>query len=394
MALAIIGAFLAELSLASGILVLLVLPVAAYLLGLGVRRSGVLVAVALFGAVLYLVGYQSPPNATKPLDALAHPGQVIGFLLAYFGESWHYILPEVGSALAALAIIAVLGFFVYALVKRTAAPGEIFLLALALSCIAGGLLTAMGRQVNGVAQAREGRYQTPAMLFWCCIAIFGLWSLRKLGSNRVVALFGLQGIFCVLCLAETFHLADLYRLHQTGGFIRDTAGAALESGVDALDRIRMIYPGPEAIPPTYSYLINRGLMLPPLGMQNLMGVPLASRFHTVPAGGCVGATGSVTVLGTKNGRKELYAEGWASQTGLDPFPKIISVSDDGLIDGLGVSGGERPDVIKAIPQVTSLNSGWNLYALAATNARTLTIYGIVAGTDLVCEIPYSKPIPQ
>lgn len=108
----------------------------------------------------------------------------------------------------------------------------------------------------------------------------------------------------------------------------------------------------------------------------------------------MGATGSVTVIGAKNGRKELYAEGWASLVRLELFPRVVSVSEDGLIDGLGVSGGESFDVIKVVLQVTNLNSGWHLYVLAASSAKSPTIYGVIAGSDLVCEIPYSKPIPQ
>ena len=390
----IASALLAEISLASGVLVLVVLPVSAILLGMSYRKAAWLAGAAALALTIYLVGYQSPANATNPISALAHADQIIAFLLAYFGESWHYILPQAGPLFAAIAMFGLVTLTAYKMIwRKPGNVGEVFLMSLALLCLLTGFVTALGRQGYGVDQAREGRYQTPAMLFWCALVLLLFFSLRSLGRNHMAGLIAFQAIVCVICFAQVLHLREIYAMHHNGAYIRNTAGAALESGVDALDRIRMIYPGPEAVPPTYAYLSSHGLMAAPLGMQSWMNTPLSSRFRVEPAGSCLGATDSVTLIGTKDGKKELFAAGWAFHSG-GSMTRLVAATEDGLIEGLGIFGAERPDVIQVLPQVTELETGWNLYALVPITAKTLIVYGIVPGSGEVCEVPYTRAIPS
>ncbi len=393
--LAVIAAALAEVNLASGVLVWLILPLCAILLGLSWRLTGLLGAIGAAAIGIYLIGYHSPSNASSPLDAIRHPDQVIGFVLAYFGESWSYIWPKAGNAFALAAVLLVVMIALYQFTWRALRPaGEAFALSVALLCLMSGFITGLGRQMNGVVQAREARYQTCAMLFWCALGLYAILTIKKLAGRQVYVLAAVQCFFCVVMVGEAASLPAIYRMNLSAGYIRDTVGAALETSVDALDRIQMVYPGPESVPPTYNYLHYHKLMAPPLGMQHLMGVKLNSRYTLATADKCVGETDNITVVGTKNGRKELFVQGWAYQSGVQPLNRLVAVTEEGLIAGLGVSGAERPDILPLFPQVTGLNCGWNLYALVPETTKKLNVYGLIPGTNSVCTVAPPKPVPE
>ncbi len=391
----ILSGVLAELSLASGFLCLAILPIAALLLGMGFRKSALFGLPSIAGLGIYLIGYVSPSNATSPLTALSHPQEVVRFLIAYFGESWHYVMPSGGDFLAAITIFGLIVFVVYRLLWLQPSPRVVvFLISITLVCVATGFMTSLGRQGDGVAQAREGRYQTAAMLFWAAIALLCVFGISRLTVRRAVALAVLQTLFCGAVLSEAAHLKSLYQYFRMAGFIRDSAGAALESGVDSLDWMRMIYPAPQMLPPTYQYLSTHGLMDPPLGMQSWMNTPLSQRFRRAASDSCLGNTDAIAVVGMKNGRKELYVHGWAFYKGTGPLSKAVATTEDGIIEGLGVLGFQRPDVRQALPQVTQEESGWNLYALVPPTARKLSVFAVIPGSNDVCELPSPNPIPS
>ena len=87
----------------------------------------------------------------------------------------------------------------------------------------------------------------------------------------------------------------------------------------------------------------------PLGMQPLMNTPLGKNFREIPASACLGDTAPLSVLGIKDGRKEIYARGWAFHKGAVSLLRAIATTEDGLIEGVGILGFERLDVLKVFP---------------------------------------------
>jgi hypothetical protein len=117
--------------------------------------------------------------------------------------------------------------------------------------------------------------------------------------------------------------------------------------------------------------------------RDLLGRPLAEAFPD-PSGHCLGNTDAVAAryAGVPPGVKIV---GWGWDTAARAVVRrVILVDIDGRIAGAGESGFPRPDVAAAVPQVTTLDSGW-----AAHVARTkgpLDAYGVIDGGQALCRL--------
>jgi hypothetical protein len=394
--LTIVCAFLAECSLASGPLTWLVLPVCAILIGLPRRVILLLAGCGVIAIGVYLIGYHSPENFSNPLESLRHPGTVLAFIGSYFGASWKFVIPEVGGLATLLAVIGL----AYVVIKRVriherAEPFQAFAISVALMSIATAAVTALGRQSEGLVQAEAGRYQTPAMLFWWAIVLLLFFVATRKGELRIPsgALATLELAILAVFAIQAFHFPALLHSNINDAFARNGSGLALEANVDDLGQIRSIYPLPAAVPPTYTYAIQQALMKPPFREIEDVGHKLSNEFSVVPSSSCVGSIDSIRPLSTQDGKQEWYMTGWSYDLRhRAPFNRLLAATPDGLIVGIGVSGGLRPDVAKMLSRSGSMNSGWQLYAVTNAAPNALQVYGLVRGTNEVCQLPRANVV--
>jgi drug/metabolite transporter (DMT)-like permease len=393
--LAMVAAFVSECNLAGGVLTWVIMPVCAALLGLKRRLVLLLCAFAVAGVGIYLIGYRTPGNFSDPLQSVRNPGQVMLFVGTYLGESWQLVAPGLGL----IATIAALVGLAYLLVNhlRTGQrhePLQAFAVSVALMMIATAVLTALGRQNEGLAQAQAGRYQTPAMLFWWAILLLtftGITSRKDAKTSVHRPLIILQLGVLVAFAAEAARFPALLASNIDDAYLRNGAGLAFEAGLYDLTQLRSIYPLPAAVPPTYSYILEKGLMAPPFKEFADVGSAVPSHFSLLPNGSCIGSTDVIRPITSRDGKQDLLITGWGYDLAdRQRFRRVLATTPAGIITGIGVSGGLRPDVERVVRQVSTPNTGWQLYALSIPSGEAVQVYGIVPGTHKVCLLPGGK----
>ena len=398
--LAVSAAFLAECNLASGVLTWAILPVCAVLLGVRPRISILLSGVAVAGIGVYMIGYHAPDNLSDPFRSIRHIDLVFGFVVAYFAESWHFVIARFGPAVTAITFFAI-GWIVIRTIRRPGRwePLEAFAFSLVLMMLLNAFITALGRQANGLEQAREGRYQTPAMLFWLAFALLLIAQLTTKGlrSYRTHVFVGLQVAFLGVFAAEARWFPKLLALHLETRTIRNTAGLAVEAGIYDESPIRSIYPMPSAVPPTYRYMVEQRLMAPPFDDFHYVGKTVGSIFAILPAGSCLGSTEVIRRIALRGaGRgQELFVSGWGYYpAGKEAFGRMVAATPEGIVVGIGISGISRRDVTATHPEPLPEYVGWRLYAVSEGSPKPLHVYGILPGRNEACLLPGTNTTPS
>jgi len=374
------AALLAESSLASGVLVWAILPVCAILLGSRFRVAAGLAAIGALGIGIYLIGYRTPGNASNPLDAVKNVPQVFAFVDAYFGQTWHDIFPRAGEILAAIALLVILVFPAIAFLpwKKERPPLQVFAWSLGTLMVLTSLVTALGRQNEGISQAREGRYQACAVFFWWAVALLLLTSARNMGRYRAVGLIAVQALFCLVMITNLTAFEDLVQQWSHESYIKNMAGLSVELGVDDLPMIRHIYPAPPVVIPLYRGMTAQGLVKPPFPEYRLIGKPLKEVF-TVRASGCQGGIQNISVIANRSLERDITAEGWFEPgPGQPQIRRVFAATDEGWIVGFGVTDQYQ----------------WHLAGTVPRLAAKLSVYALLPGGKSICFPPAEKALPK
>jgi len=337
--LSIAAALGATYSLSNGNLLWPLLLTAALLLRV---RLAAIVSYAVAGVAstaLYLNNYTVYPTV---MSSARTPIAVFKYLAVYFGSTW------VPSGLRAAEIIGLAGFVVvlFLLVSlptyiRNCRLLPIQLVLTLLFCLGTGLITALGRLVFGIAQAFASRYQTIALLFWCCLGLILLEIVSLLRDVRDRALLLSQtvllaGMLVAACLAQTPLISA--RLH---GFEINAAAMALVTGVPDSAQLQWADSHPDYPRSLVPYLRSERLSVFSEPEPSYLGQPLDSVFGLASADDCLGKVESSTVI-TSTWPRSLRITGWAWDSEDRRPPAKIAVTSDGVITGLGTVGGWRP----------------------------------------------------
>ena len=195
----------------------------------------------------------------------------------------------------------------------------------------------------------------------------------------------MQFVFIGVFLTEATRYPELLAKYVNDGFMRSTAGLAVEAGIYDEAQIRSIFPDTRDVIPAYNFLVEKGLMTPPFKEYNNVGKSLGSVFSVLPAGSCAGSTDLIYRIGVEGNKQELFAGGWGYYPAAkESFKRVLAVTPQGTIVGIGISGIRRPDIAAAHPEVSTAYTGWRLYAVSELGANPLLVYGIVPGTNSVC----------
>jgi hypothetical protein len=392
--LSLIAAFLSECSLASGLVIWVVLPFCAITAGLSKRIVSVLVASGAIAVALYLVGYTQPSYHTNPMEAVRRPGRILAYVQTYFATSWDQVGPKLGLLLALAALLFVVVTWVRVVFWRfRREPVIVFSLNMAMLLVGSAFMTALGRLKFGAVQAASSRYQTPAMLFWLFTTVAILAFLNRPRPSRAFGLLMLQVAWISFSIIEASSFAiyrDRYVALLTSG---DLGGLALEADAD-LPVVSNVYPAPQAAADAYTILRQVGIAKPPFPEYELVGRKLSEVFKVGRQPSCMGFIESVHIL--KEGRGlRVKAEGWASGGPLFATrPRILLVTDTGYITGVGVTGIARPDVVSAgaLPK-GQMDSGWWAYGAISNSPKVLRAYEILPGHREVCLLSGEKLVP-
>jgi len=135
-------------------------------------------------------------------------------------------------------------------------------------------------------------------------------------------------------------------------------------------------------------------MRPPFEEYDQVGKSLESVFSVLPAGSCAGSTDVIHEFEGHNGKHDLFAAGWGYDPGAKkPFKRVLAVSPEGTIVGVGISGFRRQEIAAAHPEVSTADTGWRLYAVSEAPGNPLQVYGIVPDMNQVCLLPGTRNAP-
>ena len=163
------GALLAVFSFASGIGLLLLIPVAVLLQG-GPRKVLLLILSLAAGAIIagfYFGGYRLPGNPRGFLNLWFDPLAYIEFVLAYLGAPLSARNGALSIAFGLLGLLSLIGSAHWLwrsapMVRPLVTPWAL----LAAYALMSAMVTGMGRGESGVKGAMASRYTTLSSLFW------------------------------------------------------------------------------------------------------------------------------------------------------------------------------------------------------------------------------------
>ncbi len=375
----------ATASLSSGILLWPVLVAAAIMLQ--IRRSAliVLLLAAAAGVATFLYGYQQvDPNALR--SSLRAPGQLLQYISAYLGSTWTRENIRAAVILGFAAFVLAILLTIRTALRVPQSP--IFFLQLVLTvdfCMACAVLTGIGRLALGIHQVFASRYQSVALLFWCCS---GLMLLGFVGQRKNVRWPFLA--FQVLLLAILLRAAEEarfpFRDAMQHGFELNAAAMSLLTGVDDKEQLKNAFPRVDVPMSAAPYLRQNHLSVFAGPLASQLGEPLASVYQTRQAADCEGEVDAIKAV-EDSAIPGFRIDGWAWDAQQHGPPTRIVLVSEGMISGYGAVGGLRFDVRKDHPEVRSRFVGWTGYLHQANHTGSAEIYAVPHGdSQMACRL--------
>ena len=376
------AAVLAECFLAGGNMVWLVLPVCGLWMGLPVRKVAPAAGAGLLGIGIYLIGYHTPPTGSDPVKSARNVVEIGKYLVGYFAESWHYILPRFGEWLAASAIVLMAGLpLALRWFRKQERPAvQVYAWSLAAFCLATAFVTSLGRQKWGVSQAHSSRYQANAVLFWFAAGVILIGLTAKLGRFRAAGLLSLQIALCLAMGRELSAFPELLRTWEDDVYVKNKGGLTLEMGVADDDTVTRIGGSLSRISIPYQTLVATGMLTPPFPDIRNVGARIDQVF-AIRAAACSGYATELKVITQRPLTRDIAAHGWA-RLGKDEvgFPRVFATTSGGTIIGFGVTN----------------RLLWHLVGTVPNDQANISLYGLLPDGKSVCLIPaaISVPVPR
>ena len=279
---------------------------------------------------LYFYHYHG--TASKMTLPLLSLGERARYAIVYLGSTFvRHSSGTVALIAGILGICAALIFFVRVLRHReNPSPFLIELSFLMLLCLATAAATSSGRIHLGVEQATASRYQTFALLFWCCL---GLALLIRVAANRrqFTALVAfLLAMMLAFATQVRLPLIDA-QWHQLR---LKMVGLSLMAGGHDDAVLADAYPDPQAVLRAAGYMKQHRLSIFAGKEYEQLGAPFDSAYRVSPAGVCSGYVSTTQVVPSENGHG-LRLAGYAWDDELKRPARDIIAVQDGRIAGFG-----------------------------------------------------------
>jgi hypothetical protein len=384
--LASLAAFLAEGSLANGVLTWPILWLAT--LGLPLRRAHrmVLGGTGVAAIALYLYHYWQPSYHSNPLQTIRQPGHVAHYVLRYIDHCLSTYFVHAGFVAIALSLAA-FGAVIFLLRRSRTHVLAVVLAATMCFVLSTAAITGLGRLTLGLQQAEDSRYQTPAMLYWGCAFAALMVAAWQLNSWRDVLALNMAAI-----LAMFLPLGNLKPLNESARARADHAslsGESLDQGVsDPLVASELVIPMVILIPIT-RYLHARGVELGPKE-PHLSSSTLMSNWENKACRGYLDAV--VPLKRFDPGPQEIRADGWAVNCRTHRPAEVVAIIDDqGTVLAESSLHFERTDVLNRNPGIRG-RVGWRIYVPVSTQSNQLRAVAFVDGHG--CRLINVMPIPN
>jgi len=400
----ILAAWLAELSLSNGVLVWPLLSLVAFGLGYPRKKQIWLGAIGAVSVAVYFYGSHSVPYHSNPVESLRHPVAILKFVVTYFRTPFDPSMPSaslwptVAESATLIAVAWALTGAIRCFVLRQ--PGfsrlESFCYASQLFLLASAAITALGRLRFGPEQAMSSRYQTLALLFWASTGILILLRAFKAEDSRF--LLGCEAALLVLFLAQSSRFAAAEDFARNRRALSVKAYTALVRSTNDREAILADFPSVEAVTNWYGYLQSHHLGPDPsefggsaapahpglLTVRPATDPPQLNGYQLAAAGACWGFLDEGVPV---EGRAHAFTlSGWAWQRTGGRLPlRVLLAFPDGAVAQSAEFSVARPDVQKALPEITSLNTGWQTTIQAGSGVR-LRAYAILTGEKTACAL--------
>jgi hypothetical protein len=346
-----------------------------------------ILATCLLGAMVvgfWRIGYAMPLGARAQVSV----PPLVRYLLLLYGSSWPGLNESFGMVIAALAIPAAAVAYVWLVVRRSKDVFALVMLSIAAFALASTGVTAIGRIGMGVEQARAGRYQTAAMLFWGSLFVL-LIRVAARARKPAIWLLPLQAALASAFLG-TIHLAAPYtdgaRIHARS---MHAAALALEAGVNDSQRIMYVLVPPYRADDVmllsgflrdHHWSIFHETEKYPLG-RNL------NRFYKVVApAACRGSLDPATPISGYRGPGFRFS-GWAYDWAHASLPEAIILADSrNRIIGFGENGFPGPDLVSSFSYFGRNGTGFIGYIPADLESDDAVVYAILADGISACPL--------
>ncbi len=349
---------------------------------LRLRRAVVGYAIAgTLSSVAYLYDYIRPSYAANSIKT---PAATVKYLATYFGSSWvsgNFHLAEV-LGIAGL-VVCFLVFLRLPAYVRSCRPFYVQLVLTMLFCAGTGLITALGRAGFGPSQASTSRYQTFALLFWCCLGLLLLGTVSSLRHGRDVAILLTQLVVLGIMLVGAKYAAIPLIQARVHGFKLNSAAMSLITNVRDTEQLNWVYRQPDYLFTLIPYMRRERLSVFDEPSSWVLGKPLESAFSLAPANECTGELeSSVVMSGAAAGPPALRIAGWAWDYQHRQPPSLIVTATNGTINGLGAMGDWRPMNQTVRPGMTTNYIGYTGYVQKLRSPGPVEIYAILNGNPV------------
>ncbi|MGI9072896.1 MAG: hypothetical protein ACR2JB_16665 [Bryobacteraceae bacterium] len=382
--LASVAAFLAEGSLANGVLTWPILWLATLALPMRRKHRVVLGGTGVAAIALYLYHYWQPSYHLNPLQTIRQPSLVAQYVLRYIDHCLSNFFVQAGFVASALSVTAFAALLFLLWRPRTHMVG-VALTATMCFVLGTGAMTGLGRLTFGIEQAEDSRYQNPVMLYWACAfaaLVIGAWQLGWWRDVLALNMAAIAAIF--LPVADLGPLTEKVR---TRADIHSLAGESLDRGlVDPLMQQNLVIPISVIVPIT-RYLHAHGVALGP-SPPHLPSSIVTSNWET---GACEGWLDAISPLTRFDpGPREVRADGWAINHRMrGPAESIAIIDGHGTVLAQSSLHFDRPDVLATNPGMQG-RVGWHIYVPISKQASQLQAVAIVDGRG--CPLTHVMPV--
>ncbi len=390
------AAVAATWSLANGNLLAPILIAGALLLRLRYSVMVTYLVTAVLSTTLYFHGYIRPTETSDPASSIRSPIKLIEYVGTYFGSSWgygeswthHNLQVALYAGLTGLAIAALF----LARFRRMAEASRAFsvqLLLLLLFCIGTAFLTALGRVNFGNGQAFAPRYQTVALLFWCCLGCLLL--AVSNGMSKRLPLLAVQMLLVGVLLRGAVLMRFPLREAREHAFQQRAAAAALITGVDDREQIEHAFPHPDYVLSVVPYMRDKRLSIFGESHRPILGASVESVVQLAGQDQCRGTVQAVSSV-QDGGEQGLHITGWAWDLKGSRPPSYIVVVADGRMAGVGAMGDWSPIIRAANPYMNTSFVGFTAYAKNVPPASPVSLYAVLHATpEQACYVATIQP---